>query len=469
MVFNDCNDRSFYWWGSIFKNYRHDAGKYYYYPHSLFIMDSGNWRKKIITLLVVTVAMVGIITHTAHAVSVLEYGKSAWEWGKLFVQNIRHASTSQSAFVFGSVVENTPFIKDGTNVILRTITDKVGIGEESPGATLEIQNTAATTKGLIVQGAASQSANLQEWQNNEGGRLGVVSATGDFIIGPSSYAYGELRVADDGPVLFTLENTAGSGNTEWRFKNTVQETSVGTAITTAAAFEIYDRTRSKLRFLIDTTSGKVGIGVDATPDAQLAVDSQNSSNIGIIVQGATSQSANLQEWQNSDGTALASMSASGIFYTQYIHQAAGGVIRGASNNAILYLQDRNFTSGIPMVRMATGTFSNTAGSSQAVTISPTYNQTSGTSANTDLLINRTETAVGSGVQRIIDAQVGGVSKFSISNTGDTISTGILRSNTGFNINGTDGLSATINVMGSDGVTPCSITVVGGIITATTCP
>jgi len=52
-----------------------------------------------------------------------------------------------------------------------------------------------------------------------------------------------------------------------------------------------------------------------------------------------------------------------------------------------------------------------------LSITPTYNQTSGTAANTDLLIKRTETAVGSGAQLLIDAQVGGVSKFRVSNAG----------------------------------------------------
>lgn len=52
------------------------------------------------------------------------------------------------------------------------------------------------------------------------------------------------------------------------------------------------------------------------------------------------------------------------------------------------------------------------------TFSPTYNQASGAASNTDLLINRTETAVGSGDQLLIDAQVGGVSKFNVDNNGN---------------------------------------------------
>lgn len=61
--------------------------------------------------------------------------------------------------------------------------------------------------------------------------------------------------------------------------------------------------------------------------------------------------------------------------------------------------------------------STTSGSVVQLSINPTYNQASGTAANTDFLINRTETAVGSGAQRLIDAQVASISKFYVSNTG----------------------------------------------------
>ena len=41
------------------------------------------------------------------------------------------------------------------------------------------------------------------------------------------------------------------------------------------------------------------------------ITSATSSTKGLIVKGASSQSANLQEWQNSSGTVLASVSAAG--------------------------------------------------------------------------------------------------------------------------------------------------------------
>ena len=59
---------------------------------------------------------------------------------------------------------------------------------------------------------------------------------------------------------------------------------------------------------------------------------------------------------------------------------------------------------------------NSTGSPYVFAIKPTYNQTS-TAAATDLLIDRTETAVGSGAQNLIDAQVGSTSRFRISNKG----------------------------------------------------
>lgn len=65
-----------------------------------------------------------------------------------------------------------------------------------------------------------------------------------------------------------------------------------------------------------------------------------------------------------------------------------------------------------------GTRTAASGAANAMfAIAPTYNM-SGTAAATDLLINRTETAVGSGTQYLIDAQVGGSSRFSVANSGE---------------------------------------------------
>lgn len=101
-----------------------------------------------------------------------------------------------------------------------------------------------------------------------------------------------------------------------------------------------------------------------------------------------------------------------------------GMLAGTNNDprVRLGLMDQ---SGAAVNSAATGTnvqlgaWTNTAtsGSVISVAVTPSYNQVAATTANTDLLINRTQTSVGSGAQRLIDAQVGGVSQFSVSNVG----------------------------------------------------
>jgi hypothetical protein len=70
-------------------------------------------------------------------------------------------------------------------------------------------------------------------------------------------------------------------------------------------------TTGDVRLLVDKTTGSVGIG-EISVDAQLHVKSNSSTKIGSIVQGAASQSVNLQEWQDSSQTTLSSMSSAGI-------------------------------------------------------------------------------------------------------------------------------------------------------------
>lgn len=95
---------------------------------------------------------------------------------------------------------------------------------------------------------------------------------------------------------------------------------------------------------------------------------------------------------------------------------------GWTENFPITLQHRGFSTDDKIaVSIATGTFSNENGYAIPVALLPTYNQTtSGSSDNTDFLINRTETSVSSGVQALIDAQVGGVSKFSVDDLGRVV-------------------------------------------------
>ena len=71
-----------------------------------------------------------------------------------------------------------------------------------------------------------------------------------------------------------------------------------------------------------------------------------------------------------------------------------------------------------------GSATNTATSGQQflINLTDTYNQASGTASNTDIFLNRTQTAVGSGTQKLIDLQVDSLSKFSVRSNGSVVTT-----------------------------------------------
>jgi len=99
-----------------------------------------------------------------------------------------------------------------------------------------------------------------------------------------------------------------------------------------------------------------------------------------------------------------------------------GIVNAALSDAASTLTGNWFVLG-------TGIDTRTSGSAVRGAITPTYNQSSGTAANTDLLVNRTQTAVGSGTQLLLDLQVGNSTKFRIDNTGSLSYLGILADST----------------------------------------
>ena len=95
-----------------------------------------------------------------------------------------------------------------------------------------------------------------------------------------------------------------------------------------------------------------------------------------------------------------------------------GVYTTVSSNTVISLKPQSaYTAAGTGVGLAAGVnFSTTSGQVYAVAITPTYNEVTSSAANTDLIVNRTQTSIGSGAQLLLDLQVGGASKFSVSNT-----------------------------------------------------
>jgi hypothetical protein len=176
-----------------------------------------------------------------------------------------------------------------------------------------IQPQGAGILPLTVRGFASQSANLLELQNSAGTVLARVSAAGDVTttaylsVGTQLYA-GDIRGTGSG-IAF----------------NDVTSFNSSLASINSTTFRVSSGVVFDVRSPLTNQSGAVTIAPN------------NSGIVGLLVKGAASQSANLQEWQNSAGTVLTSVSAAGgvsaaslTFPASTV--AAGGISFGADTN-----------------------------------------------------------------------------------------------------------------------------------------
>lgn len=114
---------------------------------------------------------------------------------------------------------------------------------------VSISTVSASAPGLIIKGAASQTASLVEWHNSAGNVLSFVGTVGQF----------------------------------------------GTSAT------------------VRGSSGGIFGGNTQLSSAGLTVYAPAAATIGAIIRGAASQTSNLQEWQDSAGGVLAYVSNNGTF------------------------------------------------------------------------------------------------------------------------------------------------------------
>ncbi len=140
----------------------------------------------------------------------------------------------------------------------------------------------------------------------------------------------------------------------------------------------------------------------------------SAGSASIPTYGFDAGSGGIGMYRSGNGLGLSTGSNGSITYA----------VNGNSVTAIAYSGSN--TTATPV--MSLNTNSARSGSSAAqvyLSLAPSYNQTS-TAGATDLLINRTETALGSGSQYLIMAQAGvsgGVEKFSVNNLGAMLVTG----------------------------------------------
>ena len=272
-----------------------------------------------------------------------------------------------------------------------------------------INNAATAVVPLAIRAIAGQSANLQEWQNSGGTALVNVSSAGQLnalqglntttirgtdsltailvsngrgiTIGTNSAIQGGgtavIGIANastiptssptGGGILYvntgalTYRGTSNAGQQIVGADGSIKFVSPGTAVVGAiiqgaagqsANLQEWQDSSAGTAALI-TSAGRGAfprISAGAATDlgyGTLSVLANNTATVPIVARAVTGQSANLQEWQNSGGTAIASVGSAGNFVFANTSNAI------ASNQFIL--GTRNSGGELTLVRQTAAT------------------------------------------------------------------------------------------------------------------
>jgi hypothetical protein len=167
----------------------------------------------------------------------------------------------------------------------------------SVNAKVSIQSPSATTPGLIVRGFASSSANIQEWQRSDGFVLLNVSYAGDV--------------------------SAGSGSS------------------TAIRFRYFDGIAAS------------GTYWDTTATNSATFNGRSTTAATMVIKAAASQTANLQEWQNSAGTVFARFDSYGYFNAYgYTLPTSNGSFESAYGGAFMAMKKTTSAVANPVADVA---------------------------------------------------------------------------------------------------------------------
>lgn len=194
-----------------------------------------------------------------------------------------------------------------------------------------ITNAAAGTVPLTITAASGQTANVQEWKNNAGNLIGVLSNIGAFTaINPT---------ASNNARASTLVSTAGLSGASTSVYMGVYPSA--TASSRYGWIEAGDAGGNRNVIINPNLGGRLGVA-ETSPSATFHVTAlPGGGTIGAIVKANSSQSVSIQEWRSSNDTVLARINQQGFLGVGGI---PNGVIYGTANALADTVQTNRSTS-----------------------------------------------------------------------------------------------------------------------------
>lgn len=291
-------------------------------------------------------------------------------------------TNSTNAFLWyststGDTVLNNAFGSPGKVLIQYLDTTAL---EVNSSRTVTVNGFTSSAQGLIVKGAASQTANLTEWQNSSGTVVLNVSADGTLQNGygvagfkPVSFTTGPFV----GYKAFGVTNYFGTVN-GYIFASNANELhlvngnqteyiTVGTSgldasrirLSTAGAYYAPSLTMDstngdEVGFYLPSGIGSNTLAVvtDRTnrmvfgSTGNVLINGFSSSTTGLTIKGAASQTATLQEWQNSGGTIMAYVTKDGQIYSNVQAAVANLYLANAYNADCIYASKTGGTGNV---------------------------------------------------------------------------------------------------------------------------
>ena len=293
--------------------------------------------------------------------------------------------TGNNLYIYNTADQTTNYERAGmwwdTNIL------NVGTSTGGTGAVRSMYLTAGTSNLVILRGASSTSGRVQLSGSTTATTSAIhVNVTGTFT--------GTSGIQSSTAIQPTINQTSTASYTALLVNPT--ETATGSGAKLLADFQVGGTSKTRIDntgwHYLSTGAGMTSYNTsDETTNYERARHYWNSN----VYQIAT----------DAGGTGT----ARGIM----LNASATVLQLGANSNVQVY---RNNTSNTNLFNVTSTGLQASSGNQSAVLINPTINQSS-TASYTMLLINPTETATGSGTKLLIDAQVGGTSKFKVDNTG----------------------------------------------------